>query len=291
MLGLGLSLSNPSFVGGSSFTGLLDEYSGAAAAYSLRRLSGSYTGPAIQVRNKATQTITDIGFDANGDLDMTALAAASLDELGNTKQVAVVTWYDQSGNGNDATQSSGSAQPNIYLGSGPILENGKPTIQFDGSDDELNFFGDISATEVSSIIVAKAITQVINSRFFGWRNSSFNFLSVLIQGANSTSLRGMSQTSDSTQGLLYSGVDYTNNSLISMYNALIWRINGNEFSGAVSAGSTGVRSTNGLTLGSRGDGGNDGNVQFQEAIFYPNDQSSNRTGIETNINDYYSIYT
>jgi len=31
-----------------------------------------------------------------------------------------------------------------------------------------------------------------------------------------------------------------------------------------------------------------GNIQ--EVIFYPSDQSSNRTGIETNINDFYSIY-
>jgi hypothetical protein len=29
---------------------------------------------------------------------------------------------------------------------------------------------------------------------------------------------------------------------------------------------------------------------FQEAVFYVSDQSANRTGIETNINDYYSIY-
>jgi hypothetical protein len=29
---------------------------------------------------------------------------------------------------------------------------------------------------------------------------------------------------------------------------------------------------------------------MQEAIIYPSNQSSNRTGIETNINDFYSIY-
>jgi len=29
---------------------------------------------------------------------------------------------------------------------------------------------------------------------------------------------------------------------------------------------------------------------LQEIIFYNSDQSSNRTGIETNINDFYSIY-
>ena len=33
------------------------------------------------------------------------------------------------------------------------------------------------------------------------------------------------------------------------------------------------------------------NGLIQEYIVYTSDQSSNRTGIETNINDYYSIYT
>lgn len=269
---------------GGGFTGLLDTYSGAAAAYSLRQLSSTYSGDAIVVRRASDNTTQSIGF-VNNELD-----TATLESFCSGTDGFVTTWYDQSGNGFDAAQASAASQPKIVSAGSTILENGKAAIQWDGVNDELNFSGDISATEVSSIIVAKAITQVVNTRFFGWRNSSFSFLSTLIQGANSTTLRGMSQTSDSTQGLLYSGVDYTNNSLISMYNALIWRINGNEFSGAVSTGSTGVRSTNGLALGSRGDGGNDGNVQFQEAIFYPNDQSTNRTGIETNINSYYSIY-
>ena len=30
---------------------------------------------------------------------------------------------------------------------------------------------------------------------------------------------------------------------------------------------------------------------MQEIIFYLSDQSSNRTGIETDINDYFSIFT
>jgi hypothetical protein len=44
-----------------------------------------------------------------------------------------------------------------------------------------------------------------------------------------------------------------------------------------------------LYIGSSG-GGQYLNTNMQELIFYPIDQSSNRTGIETNINDFYSIY-
>ena len=58
---------------GSGFTGLLDTYTGAAAAYSVRKLSSTYSGSALRVRRSSDDTEQDIGFDANGDLDTTAL--------------------------------------------------------------------------------------------------------------------------------------------------------------------------------------------------------------------------
>ena len=54
------------------FDGLLDSYGGAAAAYSVRRLSSAYTGPLIEVQRASDSTTQDIGYDANGDLDTTA---------------------------------------------------------------------------------------------------------------------------------------------------------------------------------------------------------------------------
>jgi hypothetical protein len=52
---------------------LLDTYSGAAAAYSLRKLRTAYTGPAIRVRRSSDNTSQDIGFNTDGTLDTTAL--------------------------------------------------------------------------------------------------------------------------------------------------------------------------------------------------------------------------
>ena len=71
MLGLGLAVTKP--FEGEAFVGVLDTYSGAAAAVSLRRLTASYSGPAITVRSAGGGTPKDIGFDANGDLDTAAL--------------------------------------------------------------------------------------------------------------------------------------------------------------------------------------------------------------------------
>lgn len=272
MLGLGLSLTNPSFVGG-GFTGLLDEYSGAAAAYSLRRLSGSYTGPAIKVRNKATQAITDIGFDANGDLDMTALAAASLNELGETKQLGVVTWYDQSGNGNDATQSSGSAQPNIYLGSGPILENGKPIIQT-SSGAYLDVSAALNASNPTTQFIAgkSGISGAISNTFYAGGNRYIlaskqgDTANTFIIPPDASYLNGSSFTftdRDNTYN------NTTAQSLISLYWA------NPSHSSLIKIGWTSTSWAMWST---------------QELIIYNNNQSSNISGIETNINDYYSIY-
>lgn len=56
-----------------SISYLLDTYSGAAVAYSLRKLKSDYTGPAIRVRRSNDSTSQDIGFDTNGNLDTTSI--------------------------------------------------------------------------------------------------------------------------------------------------------------------------------------------------------------------------
>ena len=112
---------------------LLDTYTGAAAAYSLRRLSGSYTGSSIEVRRASDNATLDIGF-VNNELD-----TATLSTFCSGTNGYVTTWYDQSGNGNDAEQTTAASQPKIYdSSSGVILENGKPTAKFDGTDDFLS---------------------------------------------------------------------------------------------------------------------------------------------------------
>jgi hypothetical protein len=76
---------------------LLDNYSGAAAAYSLRRIGPSgYFGPAIRVRRDSDNTLRDIGFTSDGQLDTVGL----LDFVGVTGSGFVQTWYDQLYNNN-----------------------------------------------------------------------------------------------------------------------------------------------------------------------------------------------
>lgn len=105
---------------------LLDNYSGATAAYGLRRLRAAYTGNAIEVTNGSTTQ--DIGFDSNGDLNQSAL-----ETYASGAEVKVSKWYDQA-NSNNLSQTSDAARPTITDSSGNMLTlNGKPAMKLAGA--------------------------------------------------------------------------------------------------------------------------------------------------------------
>ena len=106
---------------------LLEEYPGAAAAYSLRLLDNTYTGDSIRVRRASDNAEQDIGFDANGDLDTETLLAHCNNSKGYVK-----TWYDQSGNGNDATQTTTADQPMIVDTRTNLVDNSEGISAFGG---------------------------------------------------------------------------------------------------------------------------------------------------------------
>jgi hypothetical protein len=132
----------------SQFVGLLDTYSGASAAYSLRRLSGAYSGKAIRVRRASDNTEQDIGFTLLGDLDTTSLTTFCSGTNGFVK-----TWYDQSNNGKNITQATAANQPQIVSSGTIILENGKSAIDFDGSNDILSLAQNVFLTNQSRSLI------------------------------------------------------------------------------------------------------------------------------------------
>jgi hypothetical protein len=96
-----------------------------SAAYSLRRLKTTYTGNAIRVRRSSDNAELDIGFTGQGDLDTASLLTHV--GVGNG---FVTTWYDQSGNGRNATKTTSTAQPRIVSSGAVVTENGRPYIDF-----------------------------------------------------------------------------------------------------------------------------------------------------------------
>lgn len=112
---------------------LLDQYSDSVGAWSVsRKLRTAYTGDCIKVREDGGDTVADIGFDGNGDLDETALLLHC-----GVNSGFIHTIYDQSGLGNDAVQTTASRQPRIALNGVVGKSNGKPAMFFDRVNDFL----------------------------------------------------------------------------------------------------------------------------------------------------------
>jgi hypothetical protein len=121
---------------------LLDNFSGAAAAYSLRRIGpSSYFGPAIRVRRDSDNTLRDIGFTSDGQLDTVGL----LDFVGVTGSGFVNTWYNSNANGSLSTQSTTGSQASVVT-SGSILRisGSSGLLTFDGSSDFYTIPTDVS---------------------------------------------------------------------------------------------------------------------------------------------------
>jgi hypothetical protein len=110
---------------GQSFVGILDLYPNAKVAYSVRKLKSSYTGAAIRVRRDIDNVEQDIGFTPAGNLDETALTSF----VGSSNGF-ITTWYDQSGQNNNATNPTAIRQPKIVQTGVIIKVNTKPAIEF-----------------------------------------------------------------------------------------------------------------------------------------------------------------
>ena len=263
---------------GGCFTGLLDTYSGAAAAYSLRQLSSTYSGDAIVVRRASDNTTQSIGF-VNNELDTTTLESFCSGTDG-----FVTTWYDQSGNGNDATNASASAQPQIVLSGSTILENGKATLSLDHT--ALQKLTGATGYDISTFTQFSVAKQLGDSFLFSIQTSNSAGIRQQVNGSTFTSritTSNISVTSSPTannQFLLTSLYDGTNG-----YTYL-----NNTQSASATLSVSDVSSAN-MEIGSASavNASTFGGT-IQEMIFYESDESTNRSGIETNINDFYSIY-
>lgn len=115
------------------FTGAFDSFAAPHRAISLRRLRSAYTGPAIRVRRSSDNTEQNVGFTSDGDLDTAALTS-----FAGSGSAFVTTWYDQSGNARDLTQTVVAEQPRIVNAGVVDTLNSKPCVVFDGTDNSLS---------------------------------------------------------------------------------------------------------------------------------------------------------
>ena len=251
-----------------------------AAAYSLRSLTGG-DPEVVNVRRSSDNNETKFTVS---QINSGALAS----HIGSGNDGFVQTWYDQSGNGNHATQTDTGKQPKIVSSGSLLTQGGKACINFDGTND---FFERATYTQGTLsqpntfFAVAKldAYTNTNRKIYDSHDASARNVLFMATTGngqfahfAGTTRTTG--EDADANQHLFTS---LTNGAASRL------RIDSTQ----KSTDDVGSQSMTGLVIGSKmlrdadfWDG------DMQEIIVYNSNQTSNFTAIEGNINSYYSIF-
>lgn len=290
-----------------TYTSILDLYPSAYHAFSLRKLKSTYGGFCLRIRRttttpSTTTTVVDLSFDLNNTISLlskityvsgTATNAKCLGEFSassgfinvdgvNTNQnIFVVRWYDQSGNNKNTTQATAGSQPRL-VNNGVLEEsNGKVAVRFIQANSTRLFVNDssVSFNNMSAYVVGNGLA-LTNSAFFYGLGSTTRFY---MPNGNNISyvttptftgytnaigvnrlyelVAGISTTSAYSNGVLLSPASVT--SAIATNTDI--RIGTNPTASPVY--------TNGY---------------ISEIILFIG--ATNRTGIETNINSFYSIW-
>ena len=194
----------------------------------------------------------------------------------------VETWYDQSGNGNDAVQATAGSQPKI-VSAGTFLNE----LDFDGTDDNFELTSVLGITSVGAIftvaesgggddklILDNRDSGVDGFRFFRVGNDiEYRWQSAVVDTgttpATNTKFLGFANHDGSNASAAVNGATATTTSDTSSISvAAKPHIGARSFSSASSFW--------------------DGTIN--ELIIYASNQNANRTAIETNINGHYSIF-
>ena len=251
---------------------LLDIYQNAAAAYSLRKLRLAYTGDAIRVRRGDNNNEQDIGF-VNNELDTSALTTFCSGTDG-----FVTTWYDQSGNANDASQATAANQPQIVSSGSVILNNSKPAI--DCLNAKVLYITPINLSTTHSFFCVIDFASTAKE-FLGNYTSPKSWAFYQLDGQYGASgVLGQSGGSLTTDQAIFG---LHRNGQTGIKNYINLSQSGTDFS---------ITANNDFILSNLSGEANlygfDG--KMQEVVIYASYKFSDLNGIVSEINDFYSIY-
>jgi hypothetical protein len=270
---------------------LLDEFPGAAAAYSLRRLRAAYTGAAIRVRRSSDNAEQDIGFDG------TELDTASLLAFVGAGSAFISKWYDQASNPviNTLQQNTVALQPLYDSGRGIVF-----------TSDALAALNQLDVSTASTAFVVTDVTsgnkRILDQRGTGpltstdipgfqlkYFNSVLDGPYAIVQDRNNYRVTVFEEAPaglkilsaqfdladlDNTQKVFINAVDKTSATVTDIGNP------------------TNISTTQPFTVGANSNGQTTqllNNDAIKEIIIYPT-LRGDKNNIETNINAYYNVY-
>jgi hypothetical protein len=271
-MGLLLLMGGPSEAPFTS--GLLDSFGSAAGAYSIRRLRLGYTGDCMRVRRSSDNTEQDIGFTVGGNVNTSALL--SFCGSGNG---FVTTWYDQSGNSQNAVQASTTAQPQVVSSGSLITDGGKLALQYDGTNDGM-MTGISALTVGTSFSVFDVKKSSDTNGVFFWGNDSARWFYYMQSGSSSTAM------SDRVTILS----NFKNNVSQTLANRGAWFTAFGDGVRHVSSFFGAVHTNAWTDFGWCNYTAIETSATIQEIVIYASSQTANRSAINSNINSYFGVY-
>ena len=239
-----------------------------------------------------------IVYNSNQSANRTAIEANIGETYGitgipaydNTVDGFVETWYDQSGNGRDATQSVAASQPKI-VDAGSLVTGG---LDFDGVNDFLTNSANIFAQTFSVFTVQTNDTDETVGVSFSREYFTPNARIAISSDTRTVTKRLANYAPDATDRFINRVSKQSANTeefvtLISDGSNMAAWLDGVSL-GAVTSTATPSSPNHGFRIGKQDTGPIYHSGPIQELIIYPSDQSANRVAIETNINDHYNIY-
>jgi hypothetical protein len=271
----------------------LDQYPSAEVAFSIRKMDKDYNGDCVVVRRSNDNALDTIGF-VNDYLD-----TATMKTFCGANNCFVRVWYDQSGNGRNATMTTDANQPQIIASGALIKQGAKVALKWDGVNDRLNF-AEISLTAATHFIITKrdSLPQYQNyldignpsaapSMYIAIMHNDVNYGRMLVAASPNNTRGGATGININnvpvplTTYRIYAGTW----SGAGTNGAQFYRIWDNNFewtplynSGIIGAGSSTTSSLSGIS------------GTLQEVILYNADKSSDMSAMNGAINTFYSIY-
>lgn len=247
---------------------------GAIAHYSLR------------IGDQIAVTVRRSSDNAEADFTGLEIADGTLTSwVGSGNDGMVKTWHDISGQGNDATQATDNNQAKIVTGGSLNVVNGKPCIQYDGTNDNhaiANFTGGSDAQANTILAIAKKDNTNTNEAIFDGGTATTRHVLYSGSGGNITQFAGVVRdtgvAADTAQSI------YT--SLFNGSGSDVWR-NGTRLG---TAANSGVQALDGFTIGSFYNNGSYWDGSITEIIVWPDDKTGDRLQIEEKLNEHYEVF-
>lgn len=280
----------------SGATLLLDTYTGAGIAYSVRKLRTAYSGSCIRVVRSSDSTEQDIGFDGSGYLDTAALATFIGSNTGY-----IGKWYDQSGNANDALGHNygvnTSTLPEIRISGTTQTLNSKAAVKFSGTRRLAWTATGVSMTTLMTFSPKATMIMMVGQIGSAATNP---FVLEAIENQTQDDFLGLYESGsvarvDFGNGGSSMGAAFSTDAQIAYYGQVngstyqIWQ-NNTSLGSATNASSQTLSGT-GSNYKIGGSGSSSASIEgyIQEMVVWPESQESNRAAIFTDLDTYYSI--